>query len=76
MARSVADVAIMLDAIAGRDARDPTSLDAPPPNTYGEIGRGVRGLRIGIDREYALEGVDKGDAAALEEALKVLTGLA
>ncbi len=75
MARSVADVAIMFDAIAGHDPRDPTSLDAPPPNAFRDLGQGVRGMRIGIDRKYALEGVDKGDAAALEEALRVLTGL-
>ncbi len=75
MARSVTDVAIMLDAIAGKDPHDPTSLDAPPPNAAREVGRDIRGLRIGIDRQYALEGIDKGDAAALEEALKVLAGL-
>ncbi len=75
MARSVADVAIMFDAIAGRDPNDPTSLDAPPPNASGELGRSMRGVRIGIDRKYALEGVDEGDAGAIEEALKVLTGL-
>jgi len=75
MARSVADVAIMLDAIAGHDPKDPTSLDAPPPNTFGNPGQTIRGVRIGIDRKYALEGVDRGDAAALEEALKVLTRL-
>lgn len=75
MARSVADVAIMFDAIAGHDPRDPTSLDAPPPNALRDLGQDIRGVRIGIDRKYALEGVDKGDAAALEEALKVLTGL-
>ena len=75
MARSVTDVAIMLDAIAGKDPNDPTSLDAPPPNATREVGRDIRDLKIGIDRQYALEGVDKGDAAALEQALKVLAGL-
>ena len=75
MARSVTDVAIMLDAIAGNDPHDPTSLDAPPPNATREVGLDIRDLKIGIDRQYALEGVDKGDAAALEEALKVLAGL-
>jgi amidase len=75
MARSVVDVAIMFDAIAGHDPGDPTSIDAPPPNAFREVGQSIRGLRIGIDRKYALEGVDKGDAAALEEALKVLTGI-
>ena len=75
MARSVADRAIMFDAIAGHDPSDPTSLDVPPPNAFRELGQGIRGLRIGIDRKYALERVDKGDAAAIEEALKVLAGL-
>jgi amidase len=75
MARRVADVAIMFDAIAGVDPRDPTSLRQPGPDAYGDIGRGVAGLRIGLDREYALAGVDRGEAASIEEALTVLTGL-
>jgi amidase len=75
MARSVADVALMFDAIAGRDVNDPTSIEAPAPVAFREIGQSIRGLRIGIDRTYALEGTDTGDAAALEEALNVLAGL-
>ena len=75
MARSVTDVTIMFGAIAGHDPSDPTSLDAPPPNAFRDLGQSIRGLRIGIARSYALEGVDKGDATAIEEALKVLTGL-
>ena len=75
MAREVADVAIMFDIIAGHDAKDPTSLSEPGPNAAGEIGRSIAGMRIGIDRKYALEGVDGGDAAAIEEALKILAGL-
>ena len=75
MARRVADVALMFDAIAGVDSGDPTSLREPAPDTYRDIGRGVAGLRIGLDREYALAGVDRGEAASIEEALKVLTGL-
>jgi amidase len=75
MARSVADVAIMLDAIAGRDPGDPTSLDVPAPNAFKELQRGLQGVRIGIDRDYALKGIDSGQAAALETALQVLQGL-
>ncbi|HEX3837974.1 MAG TPA: amidase [Steroidobacteraceae bacterium] len=75
MGRSVADVAIMFDAIAGHDPNDPTSLKLPPPNVFAEIGRGARDMRIGIDRKYALEGVDEGNGRAIEEALKVLSGL-
>lgn len=75
MARRVADVAIMFDAIAGSDPKDATSLPDLAPSTMAEIGRGVNGLRIGIDREYALKGIDRGEADSIEEALKVLTGL-
>lgn len=75
MARRVADVAIMFDAIAGVDPGDPTSLRAPAADTFGGIARGVAGLRIGLDREYALAGVDRGQADSIEEALAVLAGL-
>ncbi len=72
MARTVGDVAILFDAIAGRDPNDPTSLDAPPPTAFRDLTQNTRGVRIGIDRKYALDGVDAGDATALEEALRVL----
>ena len=75
MARSVEDVAIMFDAMTGHDPNDPTSLDVPPPNVAREVGRDIRGMRIGIDRKYAMEGVDRGDAAALDGALETLAGL-
>jgi amidase len=75
MARSVADVAIVFDAIAGRDPSDPSSLIAPAPNAFKDLRQGVKGVRIGIDRDYALKGTDTGQAAALEAALKVLIEL-
>jgi amidase len=75
LARAVADACAMFDAMAGRDPHDPTSLDAPPANTSAGLGKGVRGLRIGVDRSYALTGIDAGQAAALQAALKVLAGL-
>jgi amidase len=54
LARTVADAAIMFDAIAGRDPRDPTSLDRPPSNVLGQIDQGIKDVRIGLDRTYAL----------------------
>ena len=42
---------------------------------YSDIRRGVEGLRIGLDREYALMGVDSGQAASIEQALKLLESL-
>ena len=59
MARTVVDVAIMFDAIAGHDPKDPTSLDATPPNVFNDVAQVVRGMRIGLDREYALKGIDR-----------------
>lgn len=75
MARNVADAAFMFDAIAGFDPQDPTSLNEPPSNVLGQIDQGVKNLRIGLDRGYALHGIDSGQAAALESAVKVLEGL-
>jgi len=74
LAREVTDAALMFDAMAGYDPRDPTSLDAAPANAAKALGGGVRGLRIGLDREYAFKGIDAGEAHALEAALKVLEG--
>jgi amidase len=75
MARRVRDVAIMYDAIAGHDPKDPTSLAIAPTSATAQIERPISGLRIGIDRDYALQGIDPGQAASIEEALKVLAGL-
>ncbi len=75
MARRVGDVAIMFDAIAGHDPKDPTSLTTASARTVNGIDRGIRDLRIGVDRKYATERVDPGDAAALEEALTTLRRL-
>jgi amidase len=72
MAREVADVAILFDAMAGRDPQDPTSLGEPPISPGKAILGGVRGLRIGLDRNYAFKGIDPGTARAIQIALKVL----
>ena len=75
MTRSVADAAIMLEAIAGVDANDPTTLDAPLPPILATLDGNVAGARLGFDRRYASEGVDPAVAAAVLEALQVLAGL-
>ena len=75
MTRTVADAAIMLEAIAGADANDPTALDAPVPSILPALDGDIAGMRLGFDRRYATEGVDPAVAAAVEEALRVLAGL-
>lgn len=56
MARDVRDCAIMLEAMAGFDPKDATSLDAPVPQWEGQLSSDLRGKRVGIPREYRVEG--------------------
>jgi aspartyl-tRNA(Asn)/glutamyl-tRNA(Gln) amidotransferase subunit A len=57
MTRTVKDAAIMLGAMAGHDPRDSTSAPVPVPNFEAACARGVKGMRIGIPREYRLDGM-------------------
>jgi aspartyl-tRNA(Asn)/glutamyl-tRNA(Gln) amidotransferase subunit A len=56
-ARTVQDGAILLRSMAGHDAKDSTSADLPVPDFEAACARGVRGLRIGVPREYRSEGM-------------------
>jgi amidase len=73
--RSAADSAAILGAIAGYDVNDATTYSATPPDYLETIGDGVRGLRIGIDRGYATDGVDPQVVAAFDEAERVFADL-
>jgi len=75
MARSAADAAAMLGAIAGVDADDPTALQEPVPDYLADIDAGVRGVRIGIDRALIAAGADHDMARVAEEASVVLAQL-
>jgi amidase len=75
MTRSAADAAAILGVVAGADRNDPTTYNALVPDYLETIGDGVRGLRIGIDRGYATDGVDRQVVAALTEAERVFKGL-
>lgn len=75
MTRSAADAAAMLGVIAGIDPNDPTTIPDPVPDYLLEIGRSVRGLRIGIDRGYVTENVDAQVVGAFGEAERVLLAL-
>ncbi|HJZ33457.1 MAG TPA: amidase [Hyphomicrobiaceae bacterium] len=72
MARSAADAAAMLGAIAGADPDDPTASHQPVPDYLGSIGQGVRELRVGIDRALITAGADADMLSACEQALSVL----
>jgi amidase len=72
MTRRVADAGLVLQAIAGHDPKDPTSLEAPVPDLLAGLEAGVAGLRLGYDRAYTTEGTHPGVVAAIEQALEVL----
>ena len=75
MTRSASDAGIMLQALAGHDPNDPTSLTAPVPNMLGGLDQGVRGVRIGVDERYIGDDVDSELAAAVMEGARLLESL-
>ncbi len=75
IARSAADAGAILGAIAGADANDPTALQAAVPNYLAGLERGVRGLRIGVDRGLNRRGVSPDVVQGIARALKVFAAL-
>jgi len=71
--KTVKDAAILLRVIAGRDPMDSTSADVPVPDYEQEIGKPVRGMKLGIPAEYFSEGLDVGVRAAVESAIQLLS---
>ena len=70
MAPSAEDCALFLEAIAGFDSRDSTSVDVPVPAYAAELGQGVKGLRIGVVREFMEGGLDPANAALVRAAVQ------
>jgi len=75
MTRTVADAAVMFEAIAGHDPNDPTSLADPVESVLDQLGAGVSGLRLGVDTRYVFVGVDPAVTAVVMAAAELLRGL-
>lgn len=75
MTRSAADAGAMLGAIAGADAKDPTASLQPVPDYLADIGKGLAGLRVGIDTRWSTEGVDAPTRAVLDAAIAAVKTL-
>jgi aspartyl-tRNA(Asn)/glutamyl-tRNA(Gln) amidotransferase subunit A len=73
--RSVADCALLLRTISGHDPMDSTSLDEPVPDYMADLEKGVKGLKLGIPREYFVGGMEPGVESAVRAAIKVLEDL-
>ncbi len=74
LARSVRDAALVLEAIAGRDEMDSTSADAPVPHYAAGLDGNVKGMKLGLPREY-LTGLTSETGALLHAAIEVLKKL-
>ncbi len=72
MARTVKDLALMLGVIAGRDPLDETTVDVPVPNYAAALTGDIRGVRIGVPRNYFFDDVQPPVAAAVRTAIALL----
>jgi aspartyl-tRNA(Asn)/glutamyl-tRNA(Gln) amidotransferase subunit A len=70
--KRAADCALMLRVIAGHDANDSTSVTHPVPDYAASLGKGVRGLRVGLPKEYFIPGMDREVEAAVRAAIEKL----
>ena len=68
--KTVRDAGLVLNAIAGRDPQDSTSLDEPVPDHTALLGRDLKGLRLGMPREYFIAGLDPQVDAAVRAAVR------
>src|SRR5574341_2676011 len=71
-AKDVEDCALLLNAIAGHDPHDSTSADVPRPDYTADLRTGVRGLRVGVPKEYFVPGMDRAVEESVRTAVRVL----
>ena len=74
MTRSVEDAAIMLRAMAGYDPKDSTSIDTPVPDYEATLQSGVKGLKVGIPKEYRIDGAPPEIDALWQQGVEWLKG--
>jgi aspartyl-tRNA(Asn)/glutamyl-tRNA(Gln) amidotransferase subunit A len=75
LAKTVKDAAIVLRTIAGRDPMDSTSADLPVPDYASELDKPIRGMKLGVAKEYFGEGLDEEVRQAVESAIEKLKNL-
>jgi aspartyl-tRNA(Asn)/glutamyl-tRNA(Gln) amidotransferase subunit A len=72
---TVADAALLLQVLAGHDPKDSTSARVPVPDFSAALGRGVKGLRVGLPKEYFIDGMDPEVNRAVRQAVATLESL-
>jgi aspartyl-tRNA(Asn)/glutamyl-tRNA(Gln) amidotransferase subunit A len=72
---NVEDAALLLSVVSGYDPKDATSVDRPVPDFLSTIAGGAKGLRIGLPKEYFIEGMDPEVESAVRRAVKTFESL-
>jgi aspartyl-tRNA(Asn)/glutamyl-tRNA(Gln) amidotransferase subunit A len=75
LTKTVRDSALIMNAMAGHDPQDSTSLKEPVPDYTKNLGRDLKGMRLGLPKEYMIEGIDPQVKSAVEAAIKQLQSL-
>jgi aspartyl-tRNA(Asn)/glutamyl-tRNA(Gln) amidotransferase subunit A len=75
LTKTVRDSALIMNAIAGHDPYDSTSLNEPVPDYTAALGRDLKGIRLGLPKEYMIEGIDPQVKTAIDAAIKQLQSL-
>jgi aspartyl-tRNA(Asn)/glutamyl-tRNA(Gln) amidotransferase subunit A len=75
LTKTVRDSALIMNAIAGHDRQETTSLDDPVPDYTAWLGKDLSGVRLGLAKEYMIEGTDPQIKAAINAAVKHLNSL-
>ena len=75
LTKTVRDAALIMNAMAGHDPQDSTSLNDPVPDYTAALGRELKGIRLGLPKEYLIEGIDAQVRSAIEAAVKHFASL-
>jgi aspartyl-tRNA(Asn)/glutamyl-tRNA(Gln) amidotransferase subunit A len=75
LTKTVRDSALIMNVIAGHDPQDSTSLNEPVPDYAAKLGNDFRGVRLGVPKEYMIEGTDPQVKAAINAAVKQMNSL-
>lgn len=75
LTRDVTDSALLLGAVAGYDPMDSTSVNTPVPDYVAGLANGVKGMKIGLPKQYFIEGLDPDVKRAMDEAIALYKSL-
>jgi aspartyl-tRNA(Asn)/glutamyl-tRNA(Gln) amidotransferase subunit A len=75
LTKTVSDTALIMNVIAGPDPQDSTSLNEPVPDYAAKLGIQLHGVRLGLPKEYMIEGINPQVKAAINDAVKQLNSL-